>query len=96
MQLNKNIRNANFNQGKYFHGSPSKNIKKFNIGKDGGIFFTTDKSAAKQYTGTFGQGKVYNVDLDLGDNIITIDNNGMPWTKIDEDKVSTAFNIPKK
>lgn len=90
--INKNVKQG-IQLGQYYHGSPNRNISKFKIGKDGGIYFTQNRDAAKQYTGTFGTGKVYNADLDLGNKTIIIDNDGAAWTKIPENKVSKAFNL---
>lgn len=79
--------------GQYYHGSPNRNITNFKTGKDGGIYWTRSKDAAKQYTGLFGQGEVYNADLNLGNKVVTINNNGQPWTKIPESEIAKAFNL---
>ena len=90
--INNNVKDG-IQVGQYYHGSPSRNITNFKLGKDGGIYWTHNKDAAKQYTGLFGTGKVYNADLNLGDKIVTIDNNGQSWTKIPENEVAKAFNL---
>lgn len=90
--INDNVKDG-IQVGQYYHGSPSRNITNFKLGKDGGIYWTHNKDAAKQYTGLFGTGKVYNADLNLGDKIVTIDNNGQSWTKIPENEVAKAFNL---
>lgn len=94
-QLNKNIKEG-IQLGQYYHGSPNRSIAQFKVGKDGGIYFTPSKDAAKQYTGLFGTGKVYNANLNLGDNVVTIDNGGRPWTKIPEEVVAKEFGITKQ
>ena len=94
-QFNKNIKQG-IQLGNYYHGSPNKNIQTFKVGKDGGIYFTKNRDAAKQYTGLFGTGKVYNADLDLGDKVVTINNQGRAWTQIPEDLVAESFGLTKE
>jgi len=72
------------------HGSPNKNISKFRIdpntnkGFNDGIYFT-DSETAKQYTGTFGRGKIYNVEYPYSNkNVAVIEGNNNSWTKIPE------------
>lgn len=90
--MNNNVKDG-LQVGQYYHGSPNNNITNFKLGKDGGIYWTHNKNAAKQYTGLLGTGKVYNADLNLGDKVVTINNNGQPWTKIPEQEVAKAFNL---
>ena len=90
--MNKNIKQG-IQSGQYWHGSPNRNISRFKVGEEGGVYFTQNRDAAKQYTGLFGIGKVYNADLNLGDKIITIDNGGDFWSKIPENTVAEAFNL---
>jgi hypothetical protein len=86
----------NSTPGRYYHGSPSRTIEEFIPGKDGGIYFTPSKRAARGYTGNFGTGRVYEANLNLGDNPVVVDARGKAWNSIPEEEVANAFGIPKE
>ena len=76
-----------------YHGS-NKSFKEFKESPYG-IYFTPDESAAEGYVRGSSPTK-YDVYLNNGDNIVTIDNGGLPWNKISETKAADAFGISKE
>lgn len=76
-----------------YHGS-NASFKEFKESPYG-IYFTPDKSAAEGYARGFSP-KKYDVYLNSGDDIVTIDNGGLPWNKISEDRAANAFGISKE
>lgn len=76
-----------------YHGS-NKSFKEFKESPYG-IYFTPDESAAEGYVRGSSPTK-YDVYLNSGDDVITINNDGLPWNKIPETKAANAFGISKE
>lgn len=76
-----------------YHGS-NKVFEEFNESPHG-IYFTPDEPAAKGYMRGLTPTK-YDVYLNKGKDVVIIDNNGLPWNKIAEDKAAEAFGISKE
>lgn len=76
-----------------YHGS-NKSFKEFKESPHG-IYFTPDKFAAESYARGLSPTK-YDVYLNSGDDIVTIDNGGLPWNKISETIAADAFGVSKE
>lgn len=75
-----------------YHGS-NKQFKEFKE-SESGIYFTPNEYAAEGYARGLNPTK-YDVYLNFGDDVVTIDNKGLPWNKIPESIGSDSFRISK-
>lgn len=60
-----------------------------------GIYFTPTEAAAEGYVRGADPTK-YRVHLNKGNNTVTVDNEGLPWNKIEESKAAEALGISKE